>query len=158
MEKAHQEVLAPSKCDVTCSVTRASTLAFNYGQQPKLNDKPQYIREDGIMTLYAKQKTSHGRKIVNGGWPTGQGSVVLYQSTKFRHRDIDLVCKSERLGQLWNENPSNLQEIGFHLEESVCVDRVEIDAQHQPFYGQFNSLPVRQVTILSNTKEWHLGR
>ena len=110
------------------------------------------------MSLYVKKKNSHCRTIANGAFATGSGGVVLCQSTKFRHRDIDLVCKSKRLGQMWNENPSNLRKIGFSLEESVCVSKAQMDDLHRIFFEMFICLPIRQVTAFSNTKEWHLGR
>ncbi|EJK71390.1 hypothetical protein THAOC_07177, partial [Thalassiosira oceanica] len=158
MEKQHQETLAPSKVDSTCSTARALTLAYNYGQTKKPNDSRTYVAERGIASLQLSQKTTHGRRIVCGAWSTGTGGVVLFQSSKFRHYDMDGVAQNERMGRLWKDSPRNIEVLGFKLEQSILGTRTQQRDEHKLFYQEFKRLQIEQVTIASGSREWHIGR
>ena len=158
MERQYQETLAPSKLHSTCSTARTVTLAYNYGQTKKQNDTRTYVEERGIASLQLSTKTSHDRRIACGAWTTGTGGVVLFQSSVFRYYDIDGVAKNERMGRLWKESPRNLEVHGFHLDESTLVTPTQKRNEHNLFYDVFQQLPIKQVTIASGTREWHIGR
>ena len=154
----HQEVLGPSKCDITCSAARNSSLAFNFGQKASSkDDKRIYLAESGTRSLQLKRKNVHGRDIACGAFNTGT-TVVLYMSTVFRNYKMDLITTTERYGNLWNNDRERLKEIGFELEESTSALKAEQKAIHQKYVPLFFGTGITQVTITSNLQEWHIGR
>ena len=156
-EQSHQDVLGPSKCDVTNTSARNLSLAFNFGQKPSKDDNRIYLEEGGIRSLRLMEKKAHGRMIVNGAFNTGT-TVVLFQSTVYRKVKIDLITTTEKWGKLWNDDRERLKEIGFELEVSAAALKAAQEEIHKKYRHLFFSTAITQVTITSNLQEWHLGR
>mmetsp|Transcript_32000 Transcript_32000/g.54586 ORF Transcript_32000/g.54586 Transcript_32000/m.54586 type:complete len:396 (+) Transcript_32000:1149-2336(+) len=156
-EKQHQEVLAPAQMGITCTTARSSNVPFNYGQTPKPGDKRIYLAEGGISSLRMMKKNCHGRLIVCGAFNTGT-AVVLYNSTEHRTMQMDFVTTTEHLGELWHNDRQQLRERGFAMEESIATGIAEKKHIHQKYMQLFFQLPIIQVTVCSNHREWHLAR
>jgi len=133
-------------------------VSFNYGQTPKENDSRGYLTEIGIMSLQVMAKKCNGRRIACGAFVTGTGSCVLYMSTEFRGIEIDLVTTNERLGRIWNDDRGKLKELGFVMEESRAITKLEMKTLHRHYLAQFLRLPIVRVTAFPNDKEWHIAR
>jgi hypothetical protein len=71
---------------------------------------------------------------------------------------MDFVTTTEHLGELWHNDRQQLRERGFAMEESIATGIAEKKHIHQKYMQLFFQLPIIQVTVCSNHREWHLAR